>query len=66
MTLIPTCPECGEPRTLNLTDDMQIRCMKVKGGCGAMFTLDQFPTLYRDDGGLASKPSSTPKKRQKS
>jgi len=65
MALIPTCPKCGEAHTLKLTDDKKIRCVKVNGGCGAMFTLDEFPNLYRDDTAEPAKPSSTPKRRRK-
>lgn len=71
---IPVCPKCGEAHTLKLADDEKIRCFKVYGGCGAVFTLDEFPfsVFYRvpvwpgpgDDSGKPAKP--TPRKRRKS
>lgn len=49
MRQIPMCPKCGQHHTLKLSDDMVIRCYKTSGGCGAEFTLDELPSLYRDE-----------------
>jgi hypothetical protein len=55
---IPVCPRCGENRTLKLVDCATgpgltskgvIRCMKVQGGCGAVYTIDRF--AVRDSSG---------------
>lgn len=51
MKQIPVCPKCQEKHTLKLTDDMKIRCYVVAGGCGALFDLDELPSLYREDTG---------------
>lgn len=43
---VPTCPACHKQYTLILIDN-GFRCTRDAGGCGAFYSLDKLPKLYK-------------------
>ncbi len=44
---VPTCPACNKEVTLVLGPNMEILCEKPSGGCGARYSVDRIPELYK-------------------